>query len=117
MQINKGILEKRSYYQIAKFAVSKRNIIGIKETFLNNNIFKIFPNPFNNEAKIILQNTSVKSNLLLKIYDLTGRQLTEIENISEQNNTINKNGLSSGMYMFRVLSNKDFIGSGKFIVQ
>ncbi|MBI5541652.1 MAG: T9SS type A sorting domain-containing protein [Bacteroidia bacterium] len=116
LQINKGIMEKRNNYQIVKFAVSKRNEIGIKDNFITNNNVKIFPNPFTNEARIFLSNKNSTDNLTMYIYDLTGRQVSIIKNISSTNNIINKNNLPAGMYSFAIRGDKEYTGTGKFII-
>ncbi len=116
MQINKGILEKQYNYQIVKFAVNKRNEIGIKEIINSGTNIKILPNPFNNEATIILNNQLFENNLTMNIYDITGRDIKEIKNISNENNIINRNKIPAGMYTFKITNNKEFIGTGKFIV-
>lgn len=116
LQINKGILEKRNYYQIVKFAVSKRNEIGIKDNFIINNNIKIFPNPFNTEARIFLSYKNSPDNLTMYIYDLTGRRVSIIKNISGNNNIIKKNNLPAGMYSFKIMDDKEFTGTGNFII-
>ncbi len=116
MQINKGILEKRSDYQIARFAYMKRNNAAINNVYINNNGFSIFPNPFKNEAEINTINLNNEKNISMYIYDLTGRQVLLIKNISSENKIIKRNNLNNGIYSYKIISNNNFYGSGKFIL-
>jgi len=116
MQINKGILEKRSDYQIARFAYMKRNDAGINNLFNDKNDFNIVPNPFNNEAKINIESINNEKNISMFIYDVTGRQILIIKNISSDNNTIKRNELPDGIYSYKIISDKYFYGSGKFVL-
>lgn len=116
MQINKGILEKRSDYQMARFSYMKRNDLGINNISVAKNEIKIVPNPINDEAKIIFNTLPVGNTVSMRINDMTGRQVLVIDNLSVNNNTINRKGLPSGMYSFIVYSDRKFLGTGKFIV-
>lgn len=116
MQINKGILEKRSDYQVARFFYMKRNDVKVNSIYSENFSIQIIPNPITNEAKIVYNHPATENNISMYVYDLTGQQVLVKNNLSESNNTINRNELSSGMYSFKIISDKMFIGAGKFIV-
>lgn len=115
MQINKGILEKRSDYQIARFSYMKRNEAGVNNMYIENNNFNISPNPFNNEAKINIESINNEKNISIIIYDVTGRQVLIIKNISSDN-IIKRKNLTNGIYTYKIISDKYYYGSGKFIL-
>ena len=73
--------------------------------------FSVYPNPASDRVTIQLPTTSVKSELV--IYDYTGRKVKS--NLSIENNTsIDVSNLSSGIYIFRVISS-DKVGIQHFI--
>ncbi|MFH0865648.1 MAG: T9SS type A sorting domain-containing protein [Bacteroidota bacterium] len=72
------------------------------------------PNPFSNSAEIVSDKNF--NNAELKIFDVLGNIVKRIKNISGNTIYINRQGLSDGMYFYK-LSEKDIvIASGKFIL-
>lgn len=116
MQINKGIMEIRSDYQIARFAFDKRNDAGIIDVIKEKNNLKVIPNPFHNEAKIVIKNYKKDINISVIVYDLTGRQVMQIKNIHTDEISIKRNNLPNGMYSYKIIGDDTFRGMGKFIV-
>lgn len=77
---------------------------------LNNGIV-VFPNPFSNTVNLQLP----VSYCQLKIIDMTGTTVFQ-KLLSSKQETLNLN-LPKGMYFFQVNDNKQFIASGKLIIQ
>jgi hypothetical protein len=73
--------------------------------------FEMFPNPAS--ENIIIQLPSGSENASVAFYDYTGR-LALTQTISQINNSINVQNLSSGVYILKVLAD-DKVGSQKFI--
>ncbi len=73
--------------------------------------FEMYPNPASESVKIQLP--SGETNASVKFYDYIGK-LVLSQNISNDNNRINVNDLSSGMYILKVVADTK-IGSQKFI--
>ena len=73
--------------------------------------FELFPNPA--LENIIIQLPSGSENASVAFYDYTGR-LALTQTISQINNSINVQNLSSGVYILKVLAD-DKIGTQKFI--
>ena len=91
--------------------------VGVDEQALNNNHgfqdLIIFPNPNNGVFSISLKNAIAKYEV--KIYAVPGEKVFQSE-ISSSQSEINLN-LSNGMYFYQVKDNKQFISTGKLIVQ
>lgn len=85
------------------------NVLGISESRKLN--FEMYPNPASDNITIQLPSGSEKATV--QFYDYIGR-LALTKTISTSNDKINVNGLNSGVYILKVLSN-DKIGSQKFI--
>lgn len=73
--------------------------------------FEMFPNPASESLTIQLPSGS--ENASVEFYDYIGR-LALTQNVSQTNNIINVQDLSSGVYILKVLSD-DKIGTQKFI--
>ena len=71
----------------------------------------MFPNPASESLTIQLPSGS--ENASVEFYDYIGR-LALTQNVSQTNNIINVQDLSSGVYILKVLSD-DKIGTQKFI--
>lgn len=65
-------------------------------------IFKMYPNPLKGNTLKITQAQNQKITVL-KIYTLNGQEVVSIKN---PKNTINLNGLKSGLYIVKILSNE-----------
>ena len=73
-------------------------------------VSEIYPNPFNTQSKVDVVLTR-ESNLEIKIYDLLGREISNIVNgkfsSGKYSFVIDGSNLSSGVYFLRVKSNKE----------
>jgi hypothetical protein len=81
----------------ASFATGVSNI-------LQNKFLKVLPNPFHDE--LIIQ-SSYTQPLKGQIIDINGRSIKEITSIKSGNNTINTNCLPKGVYVLKVVVNKE----------
>lgn len=85
------------------------------DTFKNENIVKIYPNPFSSSATIeIATESKIKYDFIL--YDQLGRQMKKIMNITEKRIIIEKDNLNSGMYFYKISSSEKIIGTGKILI-
>jgi bilirubin oxidase len=73
----------------------------------------LFPNPFSDKATLMLD-IDLAENLNLEIYDLQGKMLRSIQNISAKSIEIDRGGLPSGNYFYALKSNHKIIYSGMF---
>ncbi len=65
---------------------------------------------------VVDMNTSMKENLLLSVYNLTGQLLLQ-EELTEQTTRIDVSALAKGVYLYEVVSGKQRVKSGKLPVQ
>ena len=81
-----------------------KNIIALTETKL----FANYPNPFN-PSTVIKYQIGVASQVSLKVYDIMGREVTTLVNSFQDKGsydvTFNANGLSSGIYFYKLSAN------------
>ena len=86
------------------FNLSGITEIGVPKKF---EVSQNYPNPFNPVTKIDY-NLPLDSKVMIKIYDITGKEIKTLVNTTEQAgyHTINFNGndFSSGMYFYRVFA-------------
>jgi len=76
---------------------------------------KVFPNPFNEYADIVIEDTA-SGTKTLRVCDAVGRERL---NVSLTNNRyrIYRNQLPAGMYFFTITKDNQFINTGKFIIR
>lgn len=76
---------------------------------------QVYPNPNNGLFQLKL-NGYAEENMLIKIYDLTGRMVySSIENTSNGIAKIDCGNIASGLYMVRIYNDTQWIASAKFI--
>ncbi|MCC6371414.1 MAG: T9SS type A sorting domain-containing protein [Bacteroidia bacterium] len=80
---------------------------------LEQNALSIFPNPFNNELNLQMQNDSKE--IEVKIKDVCGKQLKEFT--FTQSSEVNTNDLPSGVYFIEIRNSKDETYRTKLIKQ
>lgn len=77
----------------------------------------IYPNPFNSEATISISNPNGESRLVtLKVYDLLGRKVKEINEETSGDIMFTNDGMIKGMYIYELQVDSNLISSGKIIV-
>ncbi len=108
--------------EIISFSTSVKNEYFINEFKLGQN----YPNPFNPVTKI---NYSVpqginyelsSQNVILKVYDVLGREITTLVNEAKQPGNyeviFNATNLSTGIYYYKILSSGNFAETKKMVV-
>ncbi|MFA5933838.1 MAG: T9SS type A sorting domain-containing protein [Candidatus Paceibacterota bacterium] len=93
--------------------VNCKEITGIFENQSGKGLFTLSPNPMSNHAEIKFSDNIMRT---LKLYDLMGREVKKVSSV--ENIEIDREGLSSGAYLYRIVSEKGkSIGLGKLIIQ
>jgi hypothetical protein len=104
--------------------ISDANPMAVENVVRNFDLLQNYPNPFNPSTTISYQ-IPEKSLVTLKVYDILGRQLIVLENneknVGRYDVSFNANGLSSGVYFYKMeaqseVSNKHFTKVGKMIL-
>ena len=90
------------------YAFQQTTITDVEEEETIPTVFKLeqnYPNPFNPSTKIKFA-VPEKSNVLIKVYDILGSEVTTLVNEEMDagwyENNFNAVGLSSGVYLFRM---------------
>lgn len=89
--------------------------IGISESFYNNSII-ISPNPFTHRTILEFEN-SINKNLDFVLFDIEGKVVRTINNISTDKVTIERENLSTGLYIYQLLHNERIQSTGKLIIE
>lgn len=89
-------------YKIITFVADVKEGVGIKENFQNET--SIFPNPAT--ANIFLNYSGNEEIEKIKIYNIIGKKVKEINNVSEKNN-INVSNFNKGMYIIKVFGTNE----------
>ncbi|MCX6292164.1 MAG: T9SS type A sorting domain-containing protein [Bacteroidetes bacterium] len=81
------------------------------------NAMKIFPNPFHDFTTIQLPALLNKQfPLEVVLYDVFGKPVRSYHKIESNSATINRDGLKSGIYLFRVFGRGGMIKTGKLVI-
>ncbi|MBN4065747.1 T9SS type A sorting domain-containing protein [Candidatus Amoebophilus asiaticus] len=93
------------------------NLLGITDKFYVETRIIIYPNPFTETAKFqIIDNRDIKQ-YYIQFFDIAGRKINELMNVTSKIFYIKKKNFSSGLYFYKIVSEKEVIANGKFIVQ
>ncbi|MBC5834281.1 S8 family serine peptidase [Flavobacterium sp. F372] len=92
-------------YGIPDFQLALTNALNLEEVSSNKS-FVVYPNPAENQITFQLEN---KQKGILYLYDVLGQNILTKE-ISENNNAIDIQNLSNGVYYYNFESNKVFKG-------
>ena len=77
-------------------------------------VFKVFPNPANDNINIEFSNPENVESNYIEIFDIQGRLIISQNLFSDKYNKVNISHLQKGMYIYKLSnSNKNTIGSGK----
>jgi hypothetical protein len=88
-------------------------IAGIPEVSSENTI-EIYPNPFSTQTS--LHSGKVLHKATLTLYNSFGQRVKQIENISGQSITLQRDNLGSGMYLVRLVQDNKVLLSHKILI-
>jgi hypothetical protein len=78
---------------------------------------KVYPNPFAENTRIIVDKSVTLKNSEFHVYDISGREVTSILNISDHSIQLSNTNMSAGAYIYRLVNDGQFISTGKLIVK
>lgn len=96
-----------------------KNITFIKSSvgeMVNKIGMGVYPNPFNNTATISVSDINSYPNLVFSLYDITGRQVQQVA-VTQNQTSLYKNNLATGMYMYKVVSNGAIVATGRLVIE
>lgn len=98
---------------VCALGLAECSVVGIKEN-VNVSDITIFPNPSSTEINFSVNgSTTIKS---VELYDVTGRMVKQIVGLNTQKYTVQREGLSTGLYITKIQLNKGSI-SKKIILE
>jgi Secretion system C-terminal sorting domain/Right handed beta helix region len=89
--------------------------LGVQNFDQPNNQVVVFPNPFTSTTTISL-NFSLKNATIL-LYDMVGKEIQRMENITGQTITISRKNLEKGIYFYSIVEDNQNTTSGKLMVE
>lgn len=78
--------------------------------------FNVYPNPFNDNTTVEIYANNKAVDIEFIIYNIFGNEVKKTSNISTNIFDLNRDGLSSGMYFFKISKHNIIIGTGKLII-
>lgn len=92
--------------------------IGMGEPQLVSERASFYPNPVKNNATLnIPSEYGSLQELVVYIYDVSGREVKKVINLDSYSLSIDATDLSSGLYIYRINNQGDILESNKFIVE
>jgi hypothetical protein len=76
----------------------------------------LYPNPFSTTAVLKLSPETELTNAVLSVYDISGRLVSSVNNITSNDIIINRGNLKNGLYYYTLSDNGTIITKGKFII-
>lgn len=91
-------------------------VSALGTTNFNSNNFVVFPNPATNSVTVSLQNSNenLKSTV---IYDVLGKAVKIVSNISSNENIIDINDISKGVYLLEITTENNFKEIKKLVIK
>jgi uncharacterized repeat protein (TIGR01451 family) len=90
-------------------------VSGAREPVLPKVSWALFPNPFSDEATLVIEGADFQT-FNLRLYDLTGRFI-KMQKVTGGFTKIKKEGLPAGLYFYEIELNGLTVGQGKLAVQ
>jgi hypothetical protein len=99
-----------AWNQIDNFTISY--VTGISESAPEE--INIYPNPFTSST--IMQTSKILKDATITVYNLSGQQVKQINNISEQTITLTRDNLPSGLYFVQLTQHNKVITRAKLVI-
>lgn len=114
-QLGLNVAHVRSFYTSQNYGCDE-NLAGVTNIQKDDEVSaSLYPNPMQTSSALVV-NSELK-NAQLKLYDVLGREVMNIQNISGKRVIINRNNLQAGMYFYRLIDNGQPLVNGKLLVE
>ena len=77
--------------------------------------FVFFPNPF--VSKTVIMSPIELKNTQLKVYDMMGREIKKIKNMSGKEIIVKRDDMTNGIYFYKITQYNIVITTGKLIFE
>jgi len=91
--------------------------VGISELQGGNELIRVYPNPFSNNATFELSTRVSLNNTKVIIYDVLGKEVKTLSDLTGYKMNLERDDMQSGLYFFRLLNEGELITSGKFMIE
>jgi len=91
--------------------------VGISELLGGNELIRVYPNPFTNNATFELSTEVSLNNTKVVIYDVLGKEVKTLSDLTGYKMNLERGDLQSGLYFFRLLNEGELITGGKFVIE
>lgn len=106
-----------SYYVKTGFSTSTICFsVDVQENDIQDFKYTLSPNPFTTISILEISTSSKFKNMTMEIVDLLGRKLKTIK-IESSKTVLTRDDLPAGIYIFQLQTDKQIIGSGKFVIE
>ncbi|HXH18996.1 MAG TPA: T9SS type A sorting domain-containing protein [Chitinophagales bacterium] len=100
------------------FFTKSQTPLGILPNKVFNDVHvKIYPNPAQQQAKIHIGPDVVLKNACFRVFDLLGKEVLTVNDLSERQFVLNTQHLPGGNYFYRLVNDGQQVASGKLTVQ
>jgi fructose 1,6-bisphosphatase len=89
----------------------------IAEEMNSNGLVSIYPNPFNTSTTFVINSDKTDAVYTFELYDVLGKKVNELTNITAKQFHLTRSGLENGMYFYKIYTSEKVIGNGKLIVK
>jgi uncharacterized repeat protein (TIGR01451 family) len=113
---NLPIVTNTTFHTIGEEFIEIKLISSTFNTQFNVKSIKVFPNPFKEKTQIILDSDELENPSLMLI-NMQGQIVKVISSINKNTFNIEREDLSNGMYLFKIMEGDKEVGNGKIIVQ
>ncbi|MBL0287973.1 MAG: T9SS type A sorting domain-containing protein [Bacteroidetes bacterium] len=113
---NEPVVTNTVFHTIGEEFIEIKLISSTFNTQFNVKSIKVFPNPFREKTQIILDSDELENPSLMLI-NMQGQIVKVISSINKNTFNIEREDLSNGMYLFKIMEGDKEVGNGKIIVQ
>ncbi len=113
--ISDSIQSNKEGWMIDDIVLSSVDLGGSINELDDYNNVNIYPNPFDDKTTMYLSKISRKS-LSVKVYNIQGQLVRDINNIKEDEIVIERGGLKSGLYIIQIYSDNEIVARRKIVV-
>ncbi len=82
----------------------------------NNTDVTVYPNPFLDYTTVKIGDGITLDNASIVVFDVLGKQVINMTNVTEHEVRIERNDLNSGMYFYKLINNDKVITTGRLII-